>query len=607
MRDLELLAPARNVDIGIAAIDCGADAVYIAGPAFGARAAAGNPMEDIARLCAYARRFGVRIYLTLNTILYNDERAAARDLLVAARDAGVDAVIVQDLAVPELARQAGVTLPLHASTQFAIRSPERARYAESLGFSRIVPERQLSLEEIRAIRAAVGTEIECFVHGALCVCYSGQCYLSEYLSGRSANRGACSQACRSRYDLVDGDGRVLVRNKALLSLKDLRLIHRLGELADAGVCSFKIEGRLKNKSYVRNVVRAYSAALDALVAARPGTYRRASFGRVEGGPAPELDKTFNRGYTELYLDGKRGRWAAMDIPKSAGERIGTLERILPDGSLLVRAERPGLSLHNGDGFAYIESGGDVVGFRGDVCEGLVIRTGHPVGGLVAGTVLYRNFDADFERRLDRQAPTRSLSARISLRTTPEGLVARAESEDGRLAEASAPAAGPAGNPARMADSLRSQLEKRSGEFSFTLGDVCNEGPLPFLPVSVLNGLRRSLSEALGAQPCRKRPASVPGSLSPALSPAPPSYKDNLANDTARAVARAAGDAETAYELSHRPGVELMRSKYCIRAELGLCLREAATKARGPLYLRNNGRLLPLRFDCAACEMAVLDA
>lgn len=264
MEFLELLAPARNADIGIAAIDCGADAVYIAGPAFGARQAAGNSMKDIRRLTEYAHRFGARIFLTLNTILFDDELAEAERLLAEAKDAGVDAIIAQDLAVWQM-----TDLPVHASTQCAVRTPEKAGFYEGLGASRIVLEREMSLEQIRSVRSAVGCELEFFVHGALCVCYSGQCYMSERISGRSANRGECIQACRSLYDLVDDSGRVLARNKALLSLKDYNLVDRLADLADAGICSFKIEGRLKSVSYVRNVVRAYSSALDKLVAANP--------------------------------------------------------------------------------------------------------------------------------------------------------------------------------------------------------------------------------------------------------------------------------------------------------------------------------------------------
>jgi putative protease len=346
-RNLELLAPARTADIGVAAIDCGADAVYIAGPAFGARQAAGNPVEDIRRLCEYAHRFGVRIYVTFNTLVYDEEIPQARRLLQELQEAGVDALIVQDAAVTRLAPEGMI---LHASTQCAIRTPEKARFTESLGYGRLVLERELSLSQIRAVREAVDAELECFVHGALCVCYSGQCYLSEHLAGRSANRGACIQACRSLYDLEDAEGRVLARNKALLSLKDFNLIHRLEDLAEAGADSFKIEGRLKSVSYVRNVVRAYSDALDALVRRHPDKYRRASFGTLRGGFSPDLRKTFNRDYTELFLDGVRGEWAAMDAPKSMGEYIGTAGRLRP-GVVTVQPTDPSLALHNGDGFA----------------------------------------------------------------------------------------------------------------------------------------------------------------------------------------------------------------------------------------------------------------
>ena len=325
MRQLELLAPARDLQIGIAAIDCGADAVYIAGPQFGARQAAGNEISDIRKLCDYAHRFGAKIFITLNTILYDSELEAAYRFMLDVQEAGADAIIVQDMAIIAMAQNGignikeDIRIPLHASTQCAIRTPEQAKFLEDLGFSRIILERQLSLDQIREIRNTVSCEMEFFVHGAICVCYSGQCYLSEKIAGRSANRGACIQACRSRYDLVDASGKLLVRDKALLSLKDYNLRGRLRELAEAGICSFKIEGRLKNESYVRNVVRDYSIALDKLIASQPENYERGSFGQVCGGFTPDTSKTFNRGYTELFLDGRRGKWAAMDSAKSMGE------------------------------------------------------------------------------------------------------------------------------------------------------------------------------------------------------------------------------------------------------------------------------------------------
>ena len=601
MRALELLAPARTADIGVAAIDCGADAVYIAGPAFGARQAAGNPVADIRRLCDYAHRFGARIYVTFNTLVYEEEIPEARRLLQELQDAGVDALIVQDAAVTRLAPEGMI---LHASTQCAIRTPEKARFTESFGYGRLVLERELSLEQIRAIRAAVDAELECFVHGALCVCYSGQCYLSEHLAGRSANRGACVQACRSLYDLEDADGRVLVRNKALLSLKDFNLIHRLEDLAEAGADSFKIEGRLKSVSYVRNVVRAYSDALDALVRRFPEKYRRASFGTLRGGFQPDLKKTFNRDYTELFLDGKRGEWAAMDAPKSMGEYIGTVDR-LRAGAVTVRPENPGLTLHNGDGFAFVGRDGGIVGFRGDVCEGSTIRC-KEVSGLKAGMRLYRNIDAEFERRLEADRPVREIGVTLQARLSAGALAVTAVSEDGRKASVEIPAPFDVARDAdRMLETVRTQLAKRTGIYSFTVSGVEPAGPIPFMSASFLNGIRRDLAAALDAQPVRMLPLRR-GAARPDPAPEALTYQDNIANSVAREIYRERGSViiEDTFEITHREGVEYMRTKYCLRHELGLCPKQRPGTRPEPLFLLNHGRRLRLDFDCAACEMVV---
>ena len=600
MRALELLAPARTADIGVAAIDCGADAVYLAGPAFGARQAAGNPVSDIRRLCDYAHRFGVRIYVTFNTLVYEEEIPQARRLLQELQDAGVDALIVQDAAVTRLAPEGMI---LHASTQCAIRTPEKARFTESLGYGRLVLERELSLEQIRAIRTAVDAELECFVHGALCVCYSGQCYLSEHLAGRSANRGACVQACRSLYDLEDAGGRVLVRNKALLSLKDFNLIHRLEDLAEAGADSFKIEGRLKSVSYVRNVVRAYSDALDALVRRFPDKYRRASFGTLRGGFQPDLKKTFNRDYTELFLDGERGEWAAMDAPKSMGEYIGTVDRFRA-GAVTVRPENPGLTLHNGDGFAFVGRDG-IVGFRGDVCEGFTIRC-KEVPGLKAGMRLYRNIDAEFERKLEADRPVRELGVVLQARLSAGALTVSALTEDGRRASVEIPAPFEVARDAdRMLETVRTQLAKRTGIYAFSVSGVEADGPIPFMSASFLNGIRRDLAATLDAQPVRMLPLRR-GVVRPDPAPKALTYQDNIANSIAREIYRERGSVsiEEAFELTHREGVEYMRTKYCLRHELGLCPKQRPGTRPEPLFLHNHGRRLRLDFDCAACEMTV---
>lgn len=688
MRFLELLAPARNADIGIAAIDCGADAVYIAGPAFGARQAAGNSMEDIRRLTEYAHRFGARIFLTLNTILFDNELAEAERLLAEAKDAGVDAIIAQDLAVWEL-----TDLPVHASTQCAIRTPEKARLYEGIGASRLVLEREMSLDQIRAIRSSVDCELEFFVHGALCVCYSGQCYMSERIAGRSANRGECIQACRSLYDLVDEDGNVLVRNKALLSLKDYNLKDRLKDLAEAGICSFKIEGRLKNISYVRNVVRAYSLALDELVAANPEKLRRVSFGRSEGGFTPDLAKTFNRGYTQLFLDGKRsGNWSSMDAPKSIGEEVGTVVSIAPmrqnfsngkrpseeNITITLRMKNPGDRLQNGDGFSFLSKGrGEIVGFRGDVCQGNRI-TCRNVTGLYPGAKLYRNLSNAFEKELESNLPVRTIPVSVDISvivvpvtSTSSGteedrspsspkrlseptysLKINAVSQDGRSVKLEREAGhNAAENPERMRGMFATQISKATGIYSFTLRSLeveTPDGSLPFLPTSALNAIRRDLAAALEEMPCRAIPLLVNQASSrtgnaeyPVLEPdvlsqvqdiqettsnGPHlSYKANIANHIARKIYMSLGASRTddAFEISHRPDAELMRTKYCIRYELGLCPVHQAGRQHGRanhtsgmvnppipssrktnLYLTNNGKRYHLAFDCANCEMVV---
>lgn len=688
MKFLELLAPARNADIGIAAIDCGADAVYIAGPAFGARQAAGNSMEDIRRLTEYAHRFGARIFLTLNTILFDNELAEAERLLAEAKDAGVDAIIAQDLAVWEL-----TDLPVHASTQCAIRTPEKARLYEGIGASRLVLERETSLNQIRAIRSSVNCELEFFVHGALCVCYSGQCYMSERIAGRSANRGECIQACRSLYDLVDEDGNVLVRNKALLSLRDYNLKDRLKDLAEAGICSFKIEGRLKNISYVRNVVRAYSLALDELVAANPEKLRRVSFGRSEGGFTPDLAKTFNRGYTQLFLDGKRsGNWSSMDAPKSIGEEVGTVVSIAPmrqnfsngkrpseeNITITLRMKNPGDRLQNGDGFSFLSKGrGEIVGFRGDVCQGNRI-TCRNVTGLYPGAKLYRNLSNAFEKELESNLPVRTIPVSVDISaivvpvtsTSPGteedrsqslpkrlseptySLKINAVSQDGRSVKLEREAGhNAAENPERMRGMFATQISKATGIYSFTLRSLeveTPDGSLPFLPTSALNAIRRDLAAALEEMPCRAIPLLVNQASSrtgnaeyPVLEPdvlsqvqdiqettsnGPHlSYKANIANHIARKIYMSLGASRTddAFEISHRPDAELMRTKYCIRYELGLCPVHQAGRQHGRanhtsgmvnppipssrktnLYLTNNGKRYHLAFDCANCEMVV---
>ena len=625
MRQLELLAPARDLQIGIAAIDCGADAVYIAGPRFGARQAAGNDIDDIRQLCEYAHKFGTRIFVTLNTILYDNELEDAWEHMLAVQEAGADALIVQDLAVVALAKERGYGLPLHASTQCAIQTPEQAIFLESLGFSRLILERELSLDQIRAIRKAVTCELEFFVHGALCVCYSGQCYLSEHIAGRSANRGACIQACRSRYDLVDENGKILVRDKALLSLKDYNLKKRVRELAEAGITSFKIEGRLKNESYVRNVVRDYSLELENIVGS-DNDFERGSWGSVSGGFTPDTSKTFNRGYTELFIDGKKGKWAAMDAAKGMGEEIGEITSLNKDKSTItLRLNNVGISLNNGDGFSFVTRNGDVCGFRGDVCSGNTIKCkANPE--LFVGARIFRNIDIAFEKDIEKNPCKREIKVDVTIdcRKAQSGvIVASAQSEDGRVICADFECGNQvAENRERMSGMFASQIGKSAGHYQFNLTELISDGYLPFMSASVLNGIRRTLAEELDKLGCIKKDILHREIGRNVTNDRPTvknvSYKQNVSNTLSERVYRETG-AETldkAFELTHCSGAELMRTRYCIKYELGMCpihqkalasnlpanLRDIKPSTR--LFLLNNGRRLALHFDCAKCKMTL---
>ena len=622
---LELLAPARNADIGIAAIDCGADAVYIAGPAFGARAAAGNPVDEIARLCRYAHLYGAKIHATVNTLLQGGEVLEALDLMWALYEAGVDVFIVQDLTLLEHPLP---PVELHASTQTAIRTPERAQELEALGFSALVLERQLSLDEIRAIRAAVDCELEFFIHGALCVGYSGECYLSQQLTGRSANRGVCAQACRSRYDLVDADGRVLVRDQSLLSPKDLRFDARLADLVGAGITSFKIEGRLKNASYVKNVVRHYRNVIDRLIASSPvlpdtdqsvlpgvtrHLYRRASAGRVEGGFTPDPNRTFGRGWTEAFLDGRVGMLQSVDAAKALGEYIGEIVSVR-GRTLEIRTDK---MLTNGDGLSFAlpgeaETGERIIGGRADVVQGRFVTLREPMP-LVPGTRVYRNFDVRFERELEKNMPKRILDVAIDWYSHDGKTRVTALTEEGVTVESVfEDTASIAEKPETALENLHRQLGRHTGPFAFALRSV-DADPVRFYPAAFLNGIRRDLAAALQERLETSRPGAASHSRQPVSVqhiPVPGASAHNVSTLDIPA--------------------ELLRSRYCIRWEQGLCPKRCPVKPgmaqpaatpgmadtchprpdRGAesapsLYLVNQKNRLKLVFDCARCEMAVV--
>jgi len=471
---------------------------------------------------------------------------------------------------------------LHASTQTAIRTPERARELEALGFSRLVLERQLMLEQIRAIRAAVSCELECFIHGAICVGYSGECYLSQQLTGRSANRGVCAQACRSRYDLVDADGRVLVRDQPLLSPRDLRLDGLLPELVAAGVTSFKIEGRLKNASYVKNVVRHYRGVIDAFLASHPD-YAAASAGRLEGGFTPDPDRTFTRGWTTAFVDAgpdrrPRAKMRSEDAAKALGEPVG--EIVAVHGRVVeISGDKP---LANGDGLSFAGKGESVTGARVELAEGRRV-TLRDTAGLTPGMRVYRNLDIRFERELEKNMPRRVLDVSLEWRSRDGQTVVTASSQGVSLERRFADAAPLADKPDVALESLRRQLSKHTGPFVFAVRSL-EVDPVRFYPAAFLNGIRRELAEELqGRLETRPRPATPH---------TPRSGAGSLNRSTLGIPA------------------ELLRSRYCIRWELGLCprcrVKPGMTNVTpgSPLYLVNQKNRLCLRFDCAACEMII---
>ena len=608
---LELLAPARNKDIGIAAIDCGADAVYIAGPSFGAREAAGNSFSDIAGLTAYAHRFGAKVYLTLNTIIYEEELDSARECIFKAVEAGCDALIIQD---PGILKMDIPKIELHASTQCNIRTVEQARFLASLGFSKLVLARELDKQQIKEIADAVPCSIECFIHGALCVSYSGQCYLSQYLAGRSANRGCCIQACRSRYDLLDSAGDILMHDKSVLSMKDLSLHDRIREMAEAGVTSFKIEGRLKNISYVRNIVRLYSDAMDRLVTENGELWSRSSWGSPHGGFRPIPSATFNRGYTRYFFDGTRGKWCSSDYAKAMGEHVGRAGRILSMGKdsmtfIFKPSGKANMPLSNGDGLCFIGKDGQISGMRVSTIKDNTV-TASLNQNLCPDTDIYRNYNQVFEKSLENNPPQRLIRADVTI--TANGgrqYTATATAGNGRSATVDF-TADPAMNREKAAAGLETAFGKKSGSFTFILKGL-PEDTLPFLPASAANTVRRELAGKLEI-PATKPDLtpSVPwDSLDPdMISPPAQTWQLNCANSLSRSVYESIGiHPEPAYELSPDSKTELMRCKYCIRYETGRCPKQKPGEKATPLYLTNNGRRLKAVFDCARCEMVILPA
>lgn len=613
MSTLELLAPAKNADCGIAAIDHGADAVYIGAQRFGARAAAGNSVDDIGRLCRHAHVYGARVYVTLNTVVYENEMEDVCLLAGQLIEAGADGFLVQDMGLASELRRRYPDVVLHASTQTDNRSARKVEWLRELGFARAVLAREMSLEEISEIHRAVpDIELETFVHGALCVSYSGVCYASQHCFDRSANRGACAQLCRMKYDLVDDTGKTIVPGSYLLSLKDLCLIDHLEELADAGAISFKIEGRLKDVEYVKNVVSAYSLKLDEIVKRRPGDYHRSSFGHVERSFEPDLKKTFNRGYTTYFLNGRRPDIYSPHTPKAIGECVGRVKELRRDSFNVAGTA----SFANGDGLCYVNAEGELEGFRVNRAVGNRLYPFRMPQGLKPGMPLYRNNDEQFRRELSGKTARRTLGLSMELSPVEGGYQLRAKAETGIEATARVDFAHEEARQSQE-ENIRRQLSKL-GDTPFELASISLQGGVEglFIPSSLLSQLRREVVNALVEEASHKKPerAKVQHDMAKKAEAEvwQPEYKTypyiyNVANTLAEQFYHEHGLDVPVARQDRTVGPLLMQCRHCLRFSLGYCVRRGGKKPawKEPLRLRlGDGREFRLEFKCNECQMNI---
>lgn len=648
-RTLELLAPARDLACAMAAVDHGADAIYIGASDFGARVAAGNSVDDIRQLCDYAHRYGVRVYVTVNTLIYEDEIDKAYQLMKQLAEAKVDALLVQDMAAIELIarvrKELGYAPALHASTQCDTRSAKKVKWLQAQGFSRAVLARELSLDEIKAIHKAVPTvELEGFVHGALCVSYSGVCYASQYCFGRSANRGACAQFCRMKFDLLDADGCTIEHDRHLLSLKDMNRLDHLEELADAGICSFKIEGRLKTADYVKNVVSAYSRKLDDLVRRRPDDYRRASLGKVSYGFTPDLKKTFNRGFTTYFLNGRQPDIASFDTPKALGEMVGHVKELRRDSFTVAGIA----AFANGDGLCFLNDEHELEGFRVNRVEGGRLFPFRMPAHLRKGMTLYRNQDVAFEKLLNGKTADRRIPVSVVYGLTQDGfrvtmsIVGKCAEVKNLQAEASVVFDHQAAKRPQT-DNIRQQLAKLgTTAFHCEPADITIEQGADglFIPSSLLSELRREAAESLqkkiieateqkqvlstknavgqesaetnGEEGDRKGTEQAECNVNfeqPQDLYDTYSYLYNVANHLSRQFYERQGIKVEApvFELKEPGKALVMQCRHCLRYALGHCVKRGGTAPRWRelLTLRlGDGRRFRLEFRCDLCQMNI---
>ena len=582
----ELLAPAKDKKTAIAAINSGCDAIYIGAKNFGARQNASNSLEDIREIVEHAHKFNVKVHVTVNTILDDNELEEAKSLITALWEIGVDAIIVQDMGILQALIDKEIPpIPIHASTQCDNRTLDKVQFFEKVGVSRVILARETSLEQIKNTCKSVDCEIETFIHGALCVSYSGQCYFSCANGGRSANRGECAQSCRKKYTLVDSDGNIIAKDKHLLSLKDFNASKHIKELVDAGLTSFKIEGRLKDENYVKNVVAFYRQELDKVS-------KKNSSGKVFLDFEPNVEKSFNRGFTDYFLE-KRNKCFNFDTPKSMGEKLGKVKKVGKDYFAIDTSKQ----IHSQDGLCYL-IGGELEGCLINKVDGDKIYP-NKIEHIKVGTEIYRNFDSVFEKQLTNSKTKRRIGAKFVFN---EGIL-HAIDEDGNETAMEISQNEKAKNPEKMKETFITQLNK-SGDSDFYITNVEINDEIPFMPVSEINTLRREILELLMEERLNNYEREYQQPLKYAKYPKSElDYRGNVHNQKAKEFYKNCGCevVQMSYESTKPKHVELMRTKHCLKYAFDMC------KSPKKLFLIDEkGKKYELKFDCQNCEMAIID-
>ena len=603
-RAIELLCPAKNIETGIAAINHGADAVYIGYEEFGARSAAGNSLADIEKLTQYAHLFFAKIFVTINTILYNSELKKAQQLIYNLYNIGVDAIIIQDMGILEMDLP---PIPLHASTQTHNTTAEKVKFLQNAGIQRVILARELSLEEIRKIRSSTNIEIEAFVHGALCVCYSGQCYLSHFLTGRSANRGECAQPCRSKYDLIDENGKVLIKNKHLLSLKDFNQTQNIEHLIAAGVTSLKIEGRLKDIAYVKNIAAHYRQILDKIIE-RNINLSKSSSGKCEYNFAPNPDKTFNRGYTSYFANRRSENMASFTTQKSIGQQLGAIKEC--NNSFIVINTSD--IVNNNDGLCFFDQKDNLIGIKVNKVIGNKVYPNKPVYAK-PGTVLFRNYDHKFAQELaSNKSAIRTIDCKVEIKILDSSINFSLTDEDDVTTLASFSfEAELAKKPSEMLLALENQI-KKTGDTIYKLSStsIQSGNNVPFFRLKQINTWRRELLE----QHSQNRIKSYKNEIraNPNNEGSYPeselNYTANIANTLANDFYKKRGVTKTSScfeQTSDTKGKTLMTTRYCILFEIGMC-KGSGKPIKEKLFLRDNNHEYALEFNCKRCEMSIIN-